>query len=414
MPTMGALYFEAAWVLWLLPAPFALAWWFSRAIGAPTVPTGAVELWREAARLAPRTARRTWRWPPQVIALVAALVLALLALSQPRLTRAAAPRTWRAIVDVSAAMQLPGGPMASTRLERGLDQARAWFASVARPEDSVEWLVVADTAVLARTSEPPRSWANVDVARRNFAPPKWELFDADDTLWITDRIDSLAPFSAGLCASGGEAAPGAIASWPGGELVWDASAVASRAATRRPRVGLSSEARASDIGRFVSAWAAARGVDVVDPGDSLELVVGFAPETDATPAVGACDGWRVEGLAGVLRAFRDGDALRLADRDTPSRALVRSGRGWLDCAFTAEHHVRGDDAAFAVTWSGWLDAALLPCEPTATLAQRADAGRASLRAPARSSEPRSGEQPLTALLSALAAALASLALVSKR
>jgi len=70
-----------------------------------------------------------------------------------------------------------------------------------------------------------------------------------------------------------------------------------------------------------------------------------------------------------------------------------------------------DPAAFAVSWARLFDACLLPAPGVVSLAERLDAGPASLSAPATNAaaEARADESP-AALLAALAAALTLCAL----
>lgn len=410
---MDALHFESGWILWLLPAPLLLAWWSSRAVGARSQPTGAIALWREVARDAPRLARRTWRWPPHVVAAVAGLMFGLLALARPQWARATAPVQWRVVVDVSASMQLPVAEAAPTRLERALELARTWLATRTRDGDRVEWIVAAGDSVLARLDSPPLQWADVEVARRSYDRPHWSLFDAPQTLWATDVARELAPSEAGVCASGGDVAPGVLASWPDGALVWDGASTTTRAPLRRPRVALAAAARGTDIGRIVGAWAQARGVELVEASESVELTVTLsgdpATESSVAPSVGSRDGWRIEGAATELPGDAPDAAAWLVDQQAPERVLVRARRGRVDCAWTVDHHARGDDAAFAVSWSELLDALLLPCEPTATIEQRASAGAPVLRNPPRDEDSRRGDESFASALALLAASCAAAA-----
>jgi hypothetical protein len=412
---MEALEFESFAWLWALPAPLVLAWWLSRATGASVAPTGALEVWREVGAEAPRVARRSWRWSPRTAAAVASLVAAILALAGPFLVPREAPTMWSAIVDASPSMALPDAA-GFPRGQRAAERAQRLLASVVAPGDEVEWRLVSGGRTLERASQPNPQWWSTQSARRGLARPDWARFDALGTLWVTDRGVGTSPRLAGLCASGGVAGRGAMASWPGARLAGDGETWAVEAAERSPRVNLAAAQRSSAIGRAVAAWASARGVELVEgyAPDEVELNIVFAPPERARPAVGARGGWRIEGAAGELGGAAALDETWARDATDPARVLVRASRGRVECAFAADHVVRGDSAAFAVAWAELLDAALLPIAPTAPVDAFTQASEALERAPQRPLDERRPARPFAHVLAVSAALLALLAAFLKR
>lgn len=409
----GPLAFGAPWALALLPAPLLLAWWLARAAGARPEPTGSVELWREAVRDAPQSARRAWNWPARTLAAVAALLFAVFALSQPVHLPAESAVKWIAIVDASASMSRGYG-VDSNLGARAVDATEQMLERISRPGDTVEWRLVSGSHVIESAVESPlHDGRHVQLARRALARPDWRHFDAPGVIWVTYDAEGLAPARAGLVAPEVVPREGEFANWPSAALLWSPSDRADVVPRTAPRVAMRAADWESEIGRIVAAWAQARGLEAVQDEaldeESFELVVSLAAAPGDVSARGSRDGWTLFGPFSALAPTRWPSAVWLSDVSDATRALVRIERGRVDCAFTARHELAGDAAAFAVSWSEMLDGALLPVEATFPQAiLRARSERVELD-PRRPAPAQGDETPLAHVFAAAASALALLA-----
>ncbi len=415
---LGPLAFGAPWALALLPVPLVLAWWLARAAGAREQPTGSVELWREAVRDAPQSARRAWRWPARTVAAVAALLFAVLALAQPVHVPAPSAVKWVAIVDASASMGGGDGVDPSIAVQ-AVERAERMLDRVSRQGDSIEWRLVSGDHVIRSTPEAPLDeLTRKELARRALARPAWRRFDEPGAIWVTCDAEGLAPTRAGLVAPGLVPRTGEFASWPGAALLWSPSDRADVVPRTAPRVAMRAADGDSAVGRIVAAWARARGVEAVQDEaldqESFELVVSLAAESGDASARGARDGWTLSGAFGSLAPTRWPSTVWLSDETDSARALVRVERGRVDCAFTAQHELAGDAAAFAVSWAELLDSSLLPVEPTYPLPVLRERSERVEIDPQRPAPAEGGEAPLAHVLAAAASGLALLAAFLKR
>lgn len=412
--SLGPLAFDAPWALWLLPTPILLAWWFARARGARQEPTGSVEVWREAVRDVPRAARRAWRWPARTVAAVAALLCAVLALSQPAHRPAGDAVKWIAIYDASSPMSRGAGADSWNGVS-AVGSAERMLGRISRENDSVEWRLVSGSQVIASSSAPPLDEeVRNHLARSGLPPPEWSRFDEAGVIWVTYDAEGLAPKRAGVVASIPSIRADSYASWPGASLTRPIEGDTRLVEERTPRAAMRAEEWNSEIGRLVAAWAKARGVeaanyDAFDEWEVFELVVALAAESGGESARGSRDGWTLSGPIGTLTPTRWPATTWLSDSADASRALVRVERGRIDVAFTARHELSGDADAFAVSWSERLDRALLPTRavyPLPALIARSEA----VEIPPQRPLPAGGEDaPLAHVLAAAASALALLA-----
>ncbi|MBL8859771.1 MAG: hypothetical protein JNL28_14790 [Planctomycetes bacterium] len=405
--------YPAALALLALPV---LVLWFAhrRAARAERDATGTLELWRQSAAEAPRSARRK-RLPPAIWWLTAALVAGALASAGPR-QRSASDRSLLVVVDRSPSMYLDD--RGATRIERALAAARV---AVERCDPArVRWIAPpATTDVQHHGARPPDDWLRAPRVPR--AAPEFSDYDRAGVLWITDR--DLEPRAAGIAASGGVAVPGVIGWSAGRRIEWDGERVVERAsdpASTDAAPVLALDARLPErIARVARSWASARGVRVAsaasEPANVSALALRVVGEARTSPCELARDGWSARGLCA--------SGLALADVDGPlepwlgsadGRAVwVAHGLGRVHLALSAIEAPRGDPAAWAVSWATLFDACLAPPPGSASVMERSAAGHPVLVAPDRgSSAGDAGGSAWTALTAATALVLALCALLA--
>lgn len=391
----------------LVVVPLALVLLAMLRVRRREIATGTLELWQRAADAsgAPRE-RRFGAVPPAVAVLALALALGALALADPSIAREREPL--HVVVDRTPSMYLDS--RGATRLERAFDAARvAGFSGPFELDDGVE-RVRGDALAL------PAGWERAPRPPRG--APRFADLDRARVLWITDRAPYERPSAASYVASGGERVPGPVAVEGSTRIDWDGERlVALEGAAPARAIAFDASGAPKLLARIVSAWAQARGVTIVANGAHAELVL--------EQALGPCraasasrDGWRVEGAAcAVDRESADGWLESWLVDGTDARVLVawRTGlvrSGWSEIA--AQH---GDPAAFAVSWSELLDAALAPAAGIVALPERVEAGGASVHVRARDAVPATGARSRPAAwiaLAALVAALASFATTMRR
>jgi hypothetical protein len=382
---------------WLaLVLPLAVLLLARRAPRPRLAATGTLALWRAAARREVGGERRRGGLPPETWLTLAALSLGALALAGPR--RPPLHRPWTVVVDRSPAMHLPlDGAAGPTRLHAAVARARAWLEREGARE--IEWATwTREGRAGVRAGAPPAEW--LDAPATSQPAPPWERLDRPGHLWVLGAPPSPEPRWAGWSASGGAAAPGAVAALPGGRLHWDGEALVERAGG--PPASVSTSELPPLLETFARAWAGARGVDLAGPGAVASLHIDCPGCESAGGLVRAGrDGWSGEG---PLAASPAGEGWDVWLADPASGApLVRARPGAVRVDWRLEA-TAGDPAAFALSWGRLLDGALLPPADVVPLAGRLAQGEGGLRAPrAPAAEPRGGER--------LPAALAGLALL---
>lgn len=371
------------------------------------IATGTLELWERA--IDPSRARRERRLgslPPGTILLCVALVLGAVALADPSGAREKEPL--HVVVDRTPSMYLD--TRGATRLERAFEAARvAGFIGPFEFDDGVE-------RVRAAALTLPPGWER--APRHPREAPRFADLDRPRTVWITDRAPIELATAASYAASGGAPVPGPVAIEGRTRIDWDGERlVAIEGAAPTRRVAFEAGEGPEVLARIVAAWAEARGVSIVDPGADAELVVERV-EGARRPASVARDGWRIEGSAcAVERESADGLLESWLVDELDARVLVAWRPGLVRSGWSEIAAPRGDPAAFAVSWSELLDAALAPAAGFVDLAERGDAGGASVRVLARDAMPSTGARQRPAAwiaLGALVAALASFATTMRR
>lgn len=391
---------------WLV-VPLVVAWLASRPRAPLVRPTGTAEIWREVARdpAAAPASRRAIPW--RLALLLAALTAAVLALAEPRAAGPSERATWRVVVDRSPSMYLPiDGRGGATRLDRALELARSELERVGA-DARVEWIAASgEFSVASAGSAPPVEWSS--TPRGAWDEPEWSLHDRAGTLWVTDR--AVESRSASLVASGGAAAPGLVAGRPDGSWIWDGERVEEQRPRGDPIVvaWIDPELVDSPVGRAFVAWRQARKLAGPSPGPGTRLDVHAAGEGDAFEAEIGRDGWSARATVRAVppsptepsRAW-----LSATNGDGHSVDVVRWSRGEIVVGLASLEDLRGDPAAFAVSWAELFDRAFAPLGVPA--AERAEAGTPAVRPGA---EPARAAGPPTVLVAALALAAAAFAL----
>ena len=371
--------------LWALALPL-LVWMLSRLRARPpSRATGTFSLWKEVAGPdVRRSSRRRRGLPPAARWALAALVVGALALAGPRWGGQRLPRVWTVVVDHLPATSLPAPEESSrTRLDVALSAARDWLAQSAALGDLVRYRSrLLGTVELPAGEAPPAAWSHPST--RAADAPDWELFDEAGTLWVSDVAPPVAPRRAGLFTSGAAPAPGPIAVDRGRYVEWDGETVAlgdaTPARTLELRSGSSAELPEAVRG-FAEVFAAEHGlVTRPSPGSVPALVIHAVGDGPAVPVgrVGR-DGWWAAGTAapgGVPARATDSRPAWLAAEfdDGRSLELVRSSPGEVRTALRTLGPLRGDPAAFAVSWGALLEGALLPAPGVVALADRQRVG----------------------------------------
>lgn len=431
---------ERPWSSWLLILPLLLWFWLRRRRSAPEQPTGTFHLWRNLAlERAASAGPRGRRLPPWAPWLLASLVLAILALADPRRTSAApAGRLWHVWVERCPGFALPFAPGAgeearalaapARRLERALLGLEGALAGRLSSADRVVWEALDRAPLeLAPGDRPDDEW----LLGRPFPDPREARagrVDDAGRIWWTASLPEPAPARAGWTAAGGAAVPGPVAIEAGARIDWDGETL-----VRRPldaplgALWLSPEAArawSGPLGQFAELFAAARGLELVNTKPaSADVLLALeslepGPGDFAAARVGR-DGWwaDVNPLpAGGESAAPPAPAGSRVWLETQGRPLLVHAPGRILAVPLEWGEVQGDPAAFALSLTRLFDRTLAPPAHVIPVAARADRGPSGFAAPA--SPPQEGARPATwerllasgaiAAASAVAALLAAL------
>lgn len=359
-----------------------------------------------------------------------ALLAATGAAMGPAPRRSADPEiSWLVVVDRSPSMYLEAAAGSGrSRLDAALVAARALLEGAGVPSSRVRYVdgsTAGATVGATRAVEAAPPAALLDRPTRALPEPSWGAFDREGVLWVTDRAPSDPPSEAGWVASGGEAVPGPVGWGPEGALLWDGPGTEPRSEPAlRPRAWIGGPLDPV-LGSFVAAWAAERGVMLVeDREEGTELVVeGAGPVTRRVPdRTGGRDGWEVSFAVDGSASGVGGQPWWSAEGDGPPRVLVTRAPGRVSVAPLRLGGAPSPADAFAVSMAALLDGALDPPRWLAPLAERESAGSRAQRAPvlpamaraeldlARGERER-GERFMTAALALVASALAACAAV---
>jgi len=369
-------------------------------------------------REASAASRRRWQLSGSRWWAVVALVLGILAAGRPRpAAEDQAVFVLTVHVDRSPSMFLPAEPSApggERRIDRAVDAATAWLASL---DPAVERAVVRWRAL-----EPGGLDVTLDAGdgcpaglleapSRAIPNPRWGRLVAPGAIFVTD--EGLAPAAlrssgVGLFASGGLAVPGAVAAGSDGLLNWsgeDDAPLQLGAEDEDLRVVIGREL-AAPLRSLASLWAEERGLAVggAPQGASLTIRQAESPADDSgnprsSSTVGR-DGWsaRVEvsrgpsadgGLSADGGPIADGGLSADGDQgwrpwllDEAGQCLVRARRGEVEVGFSRILPEPTSMEAFAVSWARLLDEHLAPPGAVVALQERRAAGAAVSRAPA--------------------------------
>lgn len=395
--------FETPLALAGLVVPLVVAWLAARRQRAPEEPTGTVELWRNVASQAVSPVERRTRPPLALWLLVAALVAGVLAFSGPKFGPAGGALPWRFVVDRSPSMYLDAD--GSTRLEVALEQLTNELGTL-----EGEWLAVSGRETCEITSGGfPSRWKRAPVG--TWANPEWATFDAPGTIWVTDRLPTNAPVSAGCSASGGPAVPGVVAVERQGRWTFDGRELVREELpeTELPHVSIDPRLRSSPLGRAFEAWAQARGYEIHDASDAARLVLELEDEGDVAEGEVSGPGFRAPTRARAVPPFEGVPQRRLVDLG--SECVARATFGRIRVGFEQLGPLEGDDAAFLLAWAREFDE--WTTVEGISASERAAAGERSWKAPRV--VPNAARFPRErAWLAGLAALLALAALVARR
>lgn len=401
--------FGRAWALLLLIVPPLVVWIAARASRGRLRPTGTLEVWREIGALEARNSEQRRKLPPALWLLATALVFGVFALADPRPRGAHADARWRVVIDRSPSMYLPLG--SESRLAVALRGASDLLRGA-----QVEWIAASgDFAVSSHAPSVPSAW--LTEPRGPWSEPRWDLYDAPGTLWITD-VDPAAssrPVHASVQTSGGPAVPGLVAqvgttrvSWNGRELVRTTS---EPGAARSVAIDVS--VRATPIGRAAEIWAKTRGFVTLDesPDAALRLISIPREGSEVRTLEFGSDGWS---LSCDVVEFGElprepWQAVVVAE----GRDVVRARAGVLELACASCDEPRGDPAEFALFWAKLFDATVLPPDGISA-AERASAGDAVRHVGAEPLEGAGRVDRRAASLCALLAALFAAASLAVR
>jgi len=385
-PHLAALGFERPWFALALLLPLVLLWLARRAARPEALHTSAFELWLRVRLARPAQAAHARRTLPLSWVLYALGLAALsVGLMQPRPARGDTARPLRVVVDRSPSMYLADG--ARTRWAAALAafeaQADAWPA-LRGAADGVLWVDAgADPPELVLARWPPADWAAAPRAPR--AALDWARHDAAGVVFLSDDAEALAAAatrSAGWVASGGAAVPGPVGRRGALRVDWDGGALVEREdAQGAARVSID-RALDAELARFARVWTAARGLLAVEDAPApaaCELALVVAPGAAGDELELGREGWsaraRVLG-SGCAAAAGCEPWLRASD----GRVLVSRCPGRVEVALDGLRTPAEEAAAFAVSWGGLFDAALLPAPGVVTLDERR-AARAGIREP---------------------------------
>ncbi|MCC7013447.1 MAG: BatA domain-containing protein [Planctomycetes bacterium] len=399
--------FTRPWALVGLFVPVLVVLLTALASRARSMPTATLEVWREIDARVARSARRRARVPLALWLLALAMVSTVLALAEPR-SRSTELAPWRVVLDRSPSMYLGQGS------ERRIDVALRGVREVVG-DGEVEWVTSsAGFELRARAREVPAGW--LAAPRGAWSEPRWASYDEPGTLWLTDVPPESAPSRASLLTSGATPCAGLVARGVDHDIVWDGSELRREPheAGRGPRVAIEPALLAGAIGRAALVWAQARGWNVTEAREAVDLalVLGSVADPQIRDTLCAAEGWSMP--VRVKRAFDAPSEPRAVLLESDGRPLAVASSGLVELAFEELGEPQGDPTSFALFWARAFDAAALPPEGTA-VAERARAGPA--RRVVGEAPPRAlsdGELPWSALLGVCAALAATAALAVRR
>jgi len=343
--------FERPWALALLAVPVLVAWLAARAARARETPTGTLEVWREVEASSSRAAerRRTWSWP--LALLVSSLAAAALALAGPRDHREGSAAPWCIVVDRSPSMYLPRE--GSTRLDAALRAVREITGG-----GEATWCVESDEFIgFARAAHLPDEWR--EPPRGAWREPRWELFDAPGTLWVTDVAPGVAPRAASVVASGAEPQPGLVAELEDELVEWNGAALVRtpRAEPKRRTFFIAPNLRGTPIGRAALAWSRARRFDATDEPADAALAILDGGIGEARPVECSHEAWTLRGTARELWLETPEPASTLLE--CGGVVVARTRAGAIDLALSEIAEPQGDSTAFALFWAEAFDESTL-------------------------------------------------------
>lgn len=405
---VGAWTWAQPGALALLALPVLLLVFSLRRARPRSVPLGTLRFM--GAQAAAEGGGRRWRVPASRWFAILALVAAALGLAGPAPGGANGggdPRieVYTARVDRSPSMGLPvdpDQPDGPTRLDAAVAELQRW-ARAAEGEGRrvlVRWTAADGPVGTGSASDSPSGEAPVAVDPQVTAPgpwlgssssvaePTWAGLARAGEIWLTDRVPVQDAGDAGWFASGGSKVPGLVAVGAGGSFEWDGSPdspLAPLGSVSQAAVTVEGELPAV-ITDFAGAWAGDRlGVGLTEgSADSNLMLVGPAElragGAGPSETVGR-DGWfaRVrrqpvtQGTAGLTPWLTD----------AAGNALIAYRPGRVEFSVAELEPTAGPDqaAAFAVSFAGLLDSAMVPPAGVVSVQERADAGPAGSRPP---------------------------------
>lgn len=295
---------------------------------------------------------------------------------------------WLVVVDRSPSMYLePSAEGGGSRLASSLRAARVLLEEAGVPTATVRYLDGSTPGAgvgraFGLEAAPPAALLEQPVSA--LPEPSWGAFDRPGVLWVTDGVPPIAPASAGWVASGGEAVPGPVGWGPDGALVWDGPGTEPRLdASLRPRAWVGGELDPV-LASFAGAWAAERGVALVEERDETsELVVeGAGPLPRRSPdRSGGRDGWTVSFAVDAGAPSGIGRSWWIAAGDGPRHDLISAAPGRVVVAPLRLGASPAPADVFAVSMGALLDGALRSPRWIVPLGERAGAGQAGRSAP---------------------------------
>ena len=311
------------------------------------------------------------------------------------------PEVFVVWVDRSPSMYLPLDPLrpgGQRRIDAAVESVRAWLGERARGgrDVLVRWSDASDPEPNRQPAvaldESPREGL-MSRPRVPAGLPVWSALDRPGALLVTDAAPATELRHAGLFTSGGAAVPGPVAAGADGLHVWtgdDAGPLEIDGAGARPTVRITGPVGNGRFDEFIRLWAEERGVQVLG-GAARGAARGASRGIGGDPVLGLLVHRSVAGPGGAfLEAGRDGWSATFAVLGTPrlreglepwlvapdGTPLVGVRKGDVTLYFSGFISDPDEPAAFAVSWSGLLDGALLPPPEVITIDERRAAGSA--------------------------------------
>lgn len=405
MPRLSGLHFDRPWGLLGLLVPLVFLVLCRRRLRPSVHYAANLGLWAAVLRKQEVQAKtRGWNLSLAQASVFAALVLAAVALAEPRTGGVAGTKAWTIVLDPRPSMGLVDRG-SSSRLERGVEAAEAWIAKRIRGADGVQWIRFTSRGEeRAHGPAAPPSWRSQQ--RSPAKPPSFREWDRPGVLWVSDTSPDPEGrgTSAAWIAVGAEVSPGPVAVIPAERdpespseaqphyLEWDGEAwVVGGVPELRGEVLLGAGVPES-LRVLAEAWAEDRGLSVSErqgPGQTgFASLVLEGPEPH--PPEGGESTFRSRlpnlelagrvdsaGLAG-LRALRAEGGEALLEGFIPARPdpcpLIVGSPGRLTTAILALDDFDGDSVAWPVFLGTQFDRFRLPDPELLPLADRARSG----------------------------------------